>query len=151
MYRSIFSWYGHWLEVNGQLHVLATLSPRKEPPESIGLEAQWVPEPVWTIWRSEYSWRYRDSNSDPSIKQKVANGNSYSRNGNIRTPLLSFLSSYWFIPFTIAISCQTCLNNSQRSQTSQSPWKTNFISCTVGGGLFDGFRRFGKLFEVICS
>jgi hypothetical protein len=28
--------------------------------------------PVWTIWRRENSWPYRDSNSDPSVVQPVA-------------------------------------------------------------------------------
>jgi hypothetical protein len=31
MYRSTFSWPGHWLEVSGHLHVPATLLPAKEP------------------------------------------------------------------------------------------------------------------------
>jgi hypothetical protein len=29
-------------------------------------------EPVWTIWRRENSWYYRDSNSDPFVVQLVA-------------------------------------------------------------------------------
>jgi hypothetical protein len=31
-----------------------------------------APEPVWTAWRRENSWSYRDSNSDPAVVQPVA-------------------------------------------------------------------------------
>jgi hypothetical protein len=34
MYRSIFSWPGHWLEASGHLRCPAVLLPRKEPPIS---------------------------------------------------------------------------------------------------------------------
>jgi hypothetical protein len=56
----------HWLEVSDQLHTPAAL-----PPVPIQFEAGWVPEQVWTIWRSENSCPYRDSNSDPSVVQPV--------------------------------------------------------------------------------
>jgi hypothetical protein len=29
----------------------------------------WAPEPVWTTWRRENSWPYRNSNSDPQVVQ----------------------------------------------------------------------------------
>jgi hypothetical protein len=32
----------------------------------------WVPEPVWTTWRRENCWPYRDSNSYPSVVKPVA-------------------------------------------------------------------------------
>jgi hypothetical protein len=32
-------------------------------PQGLG----WTSEPFWTTWRSENSWHYRDSNSDPSV------------------------------------------------------------------------------------
>jgi hypothetical protein len=32
----------------------------------------WTPKPVWTIWRSENSWPYRDTNSYPSVVQPEA-------------------------------------------------------------------------------
>jgi hypothetical protein len=54
------------------LHPLAALSPGKQPPVSIGWEAGWTPEPVWSLWIGENSWPYRDSNSDPSFIQPVA-------------------------------------------------------------------------------
>jgi hypothetical protein len=37
----------------GQLHVPAVLPPEKEPLVSIGEEAGWIPEPVWTRWWRE--------------------------------------------------------------------------------------------------
>jgi hypothetical protein len=43
MYRSTFSWTRHQLEVSGQLHAPAALSPGKEPPVPIGQEAGWAP------------------------------------------------------------------------------------------------------------
>jgi hypothetical protein len=36
------------MDVSGQLHAPAALSPGKELPVSIGYEAKWAPEPVWT-------------------------------------------------------------------------------------------------------
>jgi hypothetical protein len=44
----------------------------KKPPVPIRLEAGWVPEPIWMIWRNENSWPYRNSNSEPSVIQSVA-------------------------------------------------------------------------------
>jgi hypothetical protein len=39
----------------------------------IGKEAGWALELVWTTWRIENYLLYRDSNSDPSVVQPVAN------------------------------------------------------------------------------
>jgi hypothetical protein len=36
---------------SGQLHAPAALHPGEKPPVSIGWEAGWAPEPVWTTWR----------------------------------------------------------------------------------------------------
>jgi hypothetical protein len=58
--------------LNGQLHALAALPPRKEPLVAIGQEVKWALEPVWMTWRRENSWPYRDLNSDPSFIQPVA-------------------------------------------------------------------------------
>jgi hypothetical protein len=60
------------MEVNVHFHVPAALPPGKGPPVPIGQEAGRAPEPVWTTWRREYSWPYRDWNSDPSVIQPVA-------------------------------------------------------------------------------
>jgi hypothetical protein len=46
--------------VSGQLQPPAALSPGKESLVPIG-EDGWTPEPVWTTWRWENSWLYRDS------------------------------------------------------------------------------------------
>jgi hypothetical protein len=43
------------MEVNGQLYTPASLSPRKESLVPIGYEAEWAPEPVWTLWSREKS------------------------------------------------------------------------------------------------
>jgi hypothetical protein len=41
------------MEVSGQFHAPAALPPGKQPPVSIGQEAGWAPEPVWTCCRRE--------------------------------------------------------------------------------------------------
>jgi hypothetical protein len=41
------------MEVSGQLHVLAALTPGKEALISIGSEAGWAPELVWMQWQRE--------------------------------------------------------------------------------------------------
>jgi hypothetical protein len=41
------------MEVSGQLHTPVALPLGKESPVSIGQEAEWVPQPVWTRWRRE--------------------------------------------------------------------------------------------------
>jgi hypothetical protein len=47
------------------------------------IEVGWTPEPVWTTWRRENSWPYRDSKSNPSVVQPVASlrypGSQYSQ------------------------------------------------------------------------
>jgi hypothetical protein len=48
------------MEVSGQLHAPAALSPGKS-----------LPGPVWTTWGKENSWSYRNSNFDPSVVQPV--------------------------------------------------------------------------------
>jgi hypothetical protein len=60
------------MEVSGQLHAPAALSPRKAPTAPIGNEVGCAPEPVWTTPKREDSCPYRDSNSDPSVVQPVA-------------------------------------------------------------------------------
>jgi hypothetical protein len=76
MYRSAFSWLTSAL-VGGEWVVSFTprpLYPRgKTPPPSVplGQEAGWAPEPVWTTWRRQNYWPYRDSNSDPSVMKPV--------------------------------------------------------------------------------
>jgi hypothetical protein len=58
-----------WRWVSGQLHSQAALPGGKEPLYT--LRTRWVPEPIWTTWRKENSWHYRDSNFDPSVVQPV--------------------------------------------------------------------------------
>jgi hypothetical protein len=72
MYRSMFSWCRHQLEMCGQLHAMAALPPGKEPPVHIEEEVEWTPEPVWMRSRSENSWPYQDLNSNPSVIQPIA-------------------------------------------------------------------------------
>jgi hypothetical protein len=46
--------------------------PGKELPVPIVQEVGWTPGPVWTTWRSNNSWPYRDSNLNLSVVQPVA-------------------------------------------------------------------------------
>jgi hypothetical protein len=39
------------MEVSVQLHAPTALPPGKEPLVSIGLEAVWAPEPLWTRYQ----------------------------------------------------------------------------------------------------
>jgi hypothetical protein len=41
--------------LRGQLHASAAIFPGKEPLVPIGQEADWIAEPVWTLWRREAS------------------------------------------------------------------------------------------------
>jgi hypothetical protein len=58
--------------MSGQIHDPAVLPLEKELPVPIGYEAEWTPEPVWTTWRRENSWLYRNSNSNSSVVQPIA-------------------------------------------------------------------------------
>jgi len=55
------------IEVKGQLHALAALAPRKQPPVPTGYEARWASEPVWTQWKRKKEESlpcpYRESNT----------------------------------------------------------------------------------------
>jgi len=43
------------MEVSGQVHAPAALSPVKGPLVPIGQEAKWTPEPFWTRrWREKF-------------------------------------------------------------------------------------------------
>jgi hypothetical protein len=39
--------------MNGQLHALAVLPPRKVPPVCDGYEVKWTPQPVLALWSIE--------------------------------------------------------------------------------------------------
>jgi hypothetical protein len=54
--------------MSGQLHAPAALTPGKKPRYPLDR----TQEPAWTLWKSENSWAYRDSNSDPLVVQPVA-------------------------------------------------------------------------------
>jgi hypothetical protein len=58
------------------------LPPEKEPPVPIGQEVGWTPEPVWTTWRSNNSWPYRDSNTNLSVVQPVTSHTTVIREQN---------------------------------------------------------------------
>jgi hypothetical protein len=59
MYRSTFS-------------LTSALAGGEWSVSPIGQEAGCAPEPVWTTWRRECSWPYRDLNSDLSVVHPVA-------------------------------------------------------------------------------
>jgi hypothetical protein len=41
------------MEISGQYHTLAALTPEKEFQVPNGEEAGWAPVPVWKLWRGE--------------------------------------------------------------------------------------------------
>jgi hypothetical protein len=59
------------VEISGQHHALAALSPYREPPQHIRYEVGWVPEPVWTRWRRESNPAVSAGNRTP-VLQPVA-------------------------------------------------------------------------------
>jgi hypothetical protein len=59
------------MEVSGELYAPAALPPWKEPAVPIAKEVGWVPEPVWTTWRSENPSPRQDSNSDSLVVQHL--------------------------------------------------------------------------------
>jgi hypothetical protein len=61
-------------------------TPGKELPVLITQEVGRTPELVWTTWRRENSWTYRDSNSDPAVGHPVA---SRHRPTEIHTYIMS--------------------------------------------------------------
>jgi hypothetical protein len=67
-YRPSIFWLEEYYILCGFSTQATALPPEKEPPVPIG----WTSESVWTIWRRENSWPYRDSNSDSSVVQLVA-------------------------------------------------------------------------------
>jgi hypothetical protein len=51
MYISTFLDVGTRWRLSGQLHAHVALPPGKQAPVPFGLEAVWVPESVWALWR----------------------------------------------------------------------------------------------------
>jgi hypothetical protein len=70
--------------VSGQLHASGERA----------LDTHWTSEPVWAIWRTENSWPYRDSNSDPSVVQPVA---SRYTDYAIPAPYATYIRIYIYI------------------------------------------------------
>jgi hypothetical protein len=94
-------------EVSSELHVLAALNPGKESPVLIWYEVGWAPEPVWTTWRSENSWTYRDSNSDPSVVHPVSSRctdcATYKKDARGNCLEQHPLASFWFKTFYLEL------------------------------------------------
>jgi hypothetical protein len=57
------------MEVSGQLHAPAALPPEKEPVVPIGEEAEWAPEPFWTVVKKKIPSPRRESNPSTPIKE----------------------------------------------------------------------------------
>jgi hypothetical protein len=107
------------MEVSGQLHASADLPPGKEPPVPIRYETGWAPDQVWTTWRRENSWPYRDSNTDPSAVQPVASlcTDWAIPDGSVHSTFLysqSFLFVLRFLPFNFFVT----LSNEQSTFAS---------------------------------
>jgi hypothetical protein len=61
---------------------------REQPRVPTAYVAGWTPEPAWTIWRSEHSRSFQNSNSDPSVVQPVGS--------HIPTTLPRLSCTHWY-------------------------------------------------------
>jgi hypothetical protein len=128
----------------------------KVDPVPIAQEVGWTPEPVWTIWRRENSWRHRDSNSDPSVVQSVASRypgsqevdytglNCRYRNGKVK-PVLD----RWFINTKFIDSHSYCQTS---NWTNESPRTVDVSVCCRRGGVSKSrfiIHRFSPINKVL--
>jgi hypothetical protein len=54
------------MEMSDQLHAAINLPPEKVPPVPIFQEAEWTPEPVWTLWSKENPFAFPGIQPRPS-------------------------------------------------------------------------------------
>jgi hypothetical protein len=98
-------------------------------PVPIGWEAGWAPEPVWMTWRSEKSWPYRDSNSDPLVLQPVP---SYYTDYAIQTSGITQCSplkvNHLFVG-TCRLHLQYWIVSQARNRIKQAASKFMLVSC----------------------
>jgi hypothetical protein len=55
------------MEVSGQLHAPASLSPGREVSYTCDKKAGWAPDPVWALWRGE-EYLAPVRNSTPAVQ-----------------------------------------------------------------------------------
>jgi hypothetical protein len=77
------------MELSGQLHAPAVLSPGKQPPVPIGQENGWAPVPVWTLWGKTLPlpgiepWSSRDSSVGIALGYDLESCSSLPGRGKI--------------------------------------------------------------------
>jgi hypothetical protein len=72
MYKSMFFLSSALVEFEWLVSGPGRFTPLERTPLHIKEDDELASEPVWTIWRTEYSCSYRDSISEPSNVQPVA-------------------------------------------------------------------------------
>jgi hypothetical protein len=77
--------------VDGQLHAPAGFTPGKKPQVPIGQETGCASKPVWTIWISENSSIYLESNSEPSILHTVVSHYTYCTTAVLKNNSIQFI------------------------------------------------------------
>jgi hypothetical protein len=108
--------YGEWtfLDLGTSWRWVVSIPPiqlytrGKRPPVPTGYEVGRTPVPVWTIWRRENSWPFRDSNSDPSVVQPLL-GEACDVTLTVKQ---SLIRKWWqfkteLIDITCALGCST--------------------------------------------
>jgi hypothetical protein len=95
-----------YLEVRGQLHAPAALSPGKAHPVSIGKEAGWAPKFAWTKWREEINLSPTGARNPTSSPSK---GRMHEIGGHFNLSVclsISYPRHYWtdMLKFILGIS-----------------------------------------------
>jgi hypothetical protein len=112
----------------------------KEPQVTNGYVAGWAPEPVWTTWRGEEFWFYRDSNSEsqPVVRRYSIVGRQFLSLKELRERLC-YCKCLYMIFTLLSVPSINHTNRSARSvggrwwiNLMQTSWIRTWLHKTVG-------------------